>query len=105
MIVKSHYRALLVAGVKIFEFRKGFIHSKVFLSDDTKAIVGTVNLDNRSFLYNFEDAAYFYKASVIDDIKKEFDDNEENYIEITTDNISTVREAGGNILKSLEGLL
>jgi len=42
------------AGVKIFRYQSGFLHQKVLLIDDAYAGIGTVNLDNRSFLINFE---------------------------------------------------
>lgn len=45
---------LINAGVKIYRYKGGFLHSKSFLVDDTGAAVGTVNLDNRSFRLNFE---------------------------------------------------
>ena len=47
-------RELLPAGVKIYRFRRGFMHQKVFLMDATLAGVGTANFDNRSFRLNFE---------------------------------------------------
>ncbi|MCR5816970.1 MAG: phosphatidylserine/phosphatidylglycerophosphate/cardiolipin synthase family protein [Ruminococcus sp.] len=105
MIVRTHYRALIDAGVRLFEFKKGFIHSKIFVSDDNKAIVGTVNIDNRSFIYDFECAAYLYNCPVIADIKAEFDDNEDDYVQITKDNVDDYVSAGGYIIKKLEGLL
>ena len=45
---RSYYWELIQAGVKIYEFRYGFVHAKVFLSDDEKAVVGSINLDYRS---------------------------------------------------------
>ena len=47
------YDALL-AGVKIFRYRPGFLHQKVVLVDDMSAAIGSANLDNRSFRLNFE---------------------------------------------------
>ena len=102
---KTHYRALLNSGVRIFEYNKGFVHSKAFLSDDIKSIVGTINLDNRSLVFHFECAAYIYKSDVIDEIKKEFTDNNDDYTEITVDDLDSWSEAGGYILKGFEGLL
>lgn len=73
-IAKTHCCELVPAGVKIFEYLPGFIHSKVFVSDSIHAIVGTINLDYRSLYLHFECAAYIYKSSVIDDIYKDFAD-------------------------------
>ena len=105
LLTKSHYRPLINSGVRIFEYSKGFVHSKVFVSDDIKAIVGTINLDNRSLVYHFECGAYIYNSSVIDDIKKDFTSSPDDYTEITTENIDSYSEAGGYLLKSIEGLL
>lgn len=51
---KSFYNLLLESGVKIYEFEPGFIHSKIILSDDTVATIGTTNFDFRSFYLNYE---------------------------------------------------
>ena len=59
--------------MKIFQYNKGFIHSKCVLSDDTKAIVGTINFDYRSFVHHFEDGVYMYKTEVVDQLKKDMD--------------------------------
>ena len=48
------YGKLLESGVRIFEYAGGMIHSKVLLVDDLWAVVGTTNLDNRSFEHNDE---------------------------------------------------
>lgn len=50
----SYYEQAEQAGVKIYRYRKGFLHQKVMLIDDDYATVGTANLDNRSFRINFE---------------------------------------------------
>lgn len=50
----SYYHAMLSAGVKLYRYREGFMHQKVLLLDDVMAVVGTANLDNRSFHLNFE---------------------------------------------------
>ena len=105
LLTKSHYRPLINSGVRIFEYSKGFVHSKVFVSDDIKAIVGTINLDNRSLIYHFECGAYIYNSSVIDDIKKDFTSAPDDYTEITAQNIDSYSEAGGFLLKSIEGFL
>ncbi len=74
LLAKGHYKALTEAGVKIYEYAPGFIHSKVFLADDTCAVVGTINLDYRSLYLNFECAAYLYKSPVLADIMRDFQD-------------------------------
>lgn len=49
---------LLRHGVKVFTFTPGFIHSKVVLVDNSRAVVGSVNMDFRSFYHQYESAAY-----------------------------------------------
>ena len=71
-LAKSHYRELLRSGVKIYEYSPGFVHAKVFVSDDKKAVVGTINLDYRSLYHHFECAVYMYKTDCIPDIEQDF---------------------------------
>ncbi len=74
LLAKGHYRVLTEAGVKLYEYTPGFVHSKVFVSDDTKAVVGTINLDYRSLYLHFECAAYLYKSPAIPAILQDFSD-------------------------------
>lgn len=71
-LAKSHYRTLIRAGVKIYEYTPGFVHAKVFVSDDEKGVVGTINLDYRSLYHHFECATYLYQAACISDMEKDF---------------------------------
>lgn len=82
-MAKSHYKRLINAGVKIYEYKPGFIHAKVYLSDDEVAIVGTINLDYRSLVHHFENGVWIYKHSVINDIKKDVIDTLDSSIHIT----------------------
>ena len=60
VLAKTYYNELLDAGVKIYEYTPGFVHAKVFTSDDEKAVVGTINLDYRSLYLHFECAVYLF---------------------------------------------
>ncbi len=71
-LAKSHYRELLEAGVKIYEYTPGFIHAKVFVSDDRRATVGSINLDYRSLYHHFEVGLYVDGNRVIRDILEDF---------------------------------
>ncbi len=73
-LAKSHYPDLIGAGVKIYEYTPGFVHAKVFLSDDRHGVVGTINLDYRSLYHHFECAAYLYKVPALADIMADFQD-------------------------------
>lgn len=74
MLTQSYYEILIKAGVKIYEYTPGFIHAKVFLSDDETAVVGSINLDYRSLLHHFENAVWIYKSGIIKKIKQDFAD-------------------------------
>ncbi len=50
----TFYPALRTAGVKVWRYQPGFMHQKVLLADDDLSIVGSINLDYRSFMLNFE---------------------------------------------------
>ena len=71
-LAKSHYKDLVKSGVQIYEYTPGFVHTKNFVSDDEKAIVGTINLDYRSLYHHFECATYLYKTKCISDIETDF---------------------------------
>jgi len=73
-LAKSHYAALADAGVKIYEYTPGFVHAKVFVSDDERAVVGTINLDYRSLYHHFECGTYLYKVPCISEIEQDFQD-------------------------------
>jgi len=72
-IAHTYYSQLIEAGVKIYQFTPGFVHAKMFLSDNCKAVVGTINLDYRSLYENFECATFIYKNPVISEIKVDFE--------------------------------
>ena len=71
-LAKTHYRRLTESGVKIYEYAPGFVHAKVFVSDDRKAVVGSINLDYRSLYHHFECATYLYQTGCIADIEADF---------------------------------
>ena len=71
-LAKAHYKSLIASGVRIYEYTPGFVHAKVFVSDDAKAVVGTINLDYRSLYHHFECATYLYQTPCIADIETDF---------------------------------
>ncbi|MBE6846482.1 MAG: cardiolipin synthase [Ruminococcus sp.] len=68
----NYYQELIKYGVQIYEYMPGFIHAKSFVSDDETAVVGTINMDYRSFYLHFECAAVMYNTPIISDIKLDF---------------------------------
>jgi len=69
---KSFYGELLSAGIKIYEYKPGFIHSKTIVSDDEVAYIGTTNFDYRSFYLNYECGIWIYNTKTELEIKKDF---------------------------------
>lgn len=70
---RSFYPQLVRGGVKITEYTPGFCHSKMCISDNTTAIVGTINLDYRSLYLHFENAVLMYGCPCVKEIKADFE--------------------------------
>lgn len=66
---KAYFDDLLQAGVEIFEFDGGLLHSKVVTADDDVAMLGSVNMDKRSFSINFEISMFVYNKWVLDELR------------------------------------
>ncbi|MGB5360860.1 cardiolipin synthase [Eudoraea sp.] len=96
--VQSFFSRFLNAGVKIYLFQEGFVHSKVILSDDSICSIGTANLDIRSFEQNFEVNALVYNKEVTMTMKKQFASFQKNSKQLTLEahkarpNIDRVKE-------------
>ena len=107
-LAKSHYSELIRAGVKIYEYTPGFLHAKVFLCDDSQAVVGTINLDYRSLYLNFECAAYLYKVPALRDIWRDFQETMALSQQITAGDVKRLPLAtrlAGKLLKVVAPLL
>lgn len=85
-ITRSYYESLLKNGVKIYEYKPGFIHMKMFVVDDIYGTVGTINLDYRSLYLHFENGVFMYKSSCIKDMKNDFIKTMNESIKITYKN-------------------
>ena len=72
MTTRSYYRELIRSGVRIYEYGKGFIHAKSFVSDDCVATVGTTNLDFRSLYLHFECGIWMYGSAAVTQAKEDF---------------------------------
>jgi len=72
MTTRSYYRELVDAGVKIYEYSNGFIHSKTVVSDDTIATVGTTNFDFRSLYLHFECGVCMYNSNAVTQVRDDF---------------------------------
>lgn len=107
-LARTHYPALMAAGVKISEYTPGFVHAKVFVSDDVEAVVGTINLDYRSLYHHFECAAYMYDVPCIMDIEQDFVRTLSRCRRMTEkrlDDIPAYQKLAGAALKALAPLM
>lgn len=87
MVTRSNYYKLLKAGVRIFEYTPGFIHSKLCLSDDKIALEGTINMDFRSYYLNYEFGTLIAKDNVIKNMKKDYLDTLKVSHEVTLEEV------------------
>ncbi len=72
---KANYEALLKAGVEIYLYEKGFVHAKTMITDGKLSMVGTANMDYRSFDLNFEVNAIVYDVAFAEKLRKIFFDD------------------------------
>ena len=89
LVSKSYYRELIRAGVHIFEYTPGFVHTKMVAADTTICATGTVNLDYRSLYLHYECACLMYKNSAIADIEDDFSKTLTKCSEITLEKIDS----------------
>jgi len=95
---RTNYKELVNNHIQIYEFTPGFSHGKQILCDDEIAVIGSINLDYRSFYLNYENASLIYQHPVLKDIKRDFDTTFTKSFLITEENIKEF-----NLLKYLLG--
>jgi cardiolipin synthase len=88
---RSYYPDLLSGGVRVFEYLKGTLHSKLWLFDDDLSVVGSANLDTRSFRMNFEISCWILARAVNERLAALFADDKSASEEVT---IESVQGAG-----------
>ena len=98
-LAKTYYRQLMAAGVEIYEYLPGFVHAKVFVSDNQKAVVGTINLDYRSLYHHFECGLYMQDVEEIDRIELDFRTTRSKCKRMTVEDLK--KEKPGPRLKGL----
>ena len=79
---RSYYGSVLDCGVEIYLYKKGFVHAKTIVADGQLAIIGTANMDHRSFELNFEVNAMIYDNKVAEQLKDTFYDDIKDAIKI-----------------------
>jgi len=73
LVARSFYPELIYTGVKIYEYTPGFVHAKIFVSDDAVATVGSYNMDSRSFYLNYEVGLLLADCPAVKDISDDFE--------------------------------
>lgn len=107
-LARSYYPELIEAGVRIFEYDKGFVHAKVTVSDDVTAVTGTINYDYRSLYLNYECALLMHKVPAIEHIENDFVSTQDMCTEITIEGYRKFRLWGrlfGKLLKFFAPLI
>ena len=107
-MAKTHYRALVSAGVEIYEYTPGFVHGKIVAVDGREAVVGTVNFDYRSFCHHFECGTWICGCGCLSEIRRDFDACFAVSRRVTEESIRKEkwhRKLTGYLLKGFEPLL
>lgn len=107
-VTRTNYPVLLRAGVKVYEYTPGFVHAKMVISDDNKAVVGTINFDFRSLYHHFECATYIYRNPVVAEIEADFSRTLEVCQEVTMEYYKAIpwyRRLTGKVLTFFAPLL
>ncbi len=79
----SFIEHLLEAGIHVYFYKKGFLHSKVIMIDDSFASVGTANMDYRSFDLNHEVNTYLYDSDLVKNLLMQFEEDKLDCFQIT----------------------
>jgi cardiolipin synthase len=66
---RSYYRELIAAGVQVHEYRPGLLHAKTMVADGEVGLIGSANLDRRSFELNFENNVLFANADLAGQVR------------------------------------
>ena len=108
LLARSYYAELLQAGVKIYEYMPGFVHAKVFTSDNTKAVVGSINMDYRSLHLHFECAVYLFRNPAVQQAEADFQETLKHCQEITLEDCRTYpmpKKIAGKVLRLFAPLM
>ena len=108
LLARTYYKDLLESGVKIYEYTPGFVHAKLFVSDDLRGVVGTSNLDFRSLYLHFECCMYMYKNGAVYDIERDYQYTLSQSQEITIkdcDDYPWIKRIAGSLLRFIAPLM
>ena len=97
-MTRSYYMTLAKGGVKIYEYKPGFVHSKMMVVDDHMAIVGTINFDYRSLYHHFENACFIANYKAVYKIRHDFTEMIEKSRDVTERHAQKKRLGFGEML-------
>lgn len=101
---RSYFPELLEAGVKVYEYERGFMHSKIIIVDGELASIGTSNMDMRSFHLNFEVNAFLFRTKSTQKLVAEYLNDLEYSIQLDLKTFGE-RHIGFRLLESTARLL
>ena len=104
----SYLDDIMRAGVRIYLYQKGFLHSKLMVSDDTLSTVGSTNMDFRSFEHNFEVNAFIYDTETALQMREIFLQDQRECVQVFSKNWEKRpwhRKAAESIVRLLAPLL
>ena len=107
-LARSYYKSLLSAGVKIYEYTPGFVHAKIFVADDSSAVVSTINLDFRSLYHHFECGVYLHQTEAIAAIERDYQKTLEDCQPVTLESLRSVNKLQlllGRLLRIISPIL
>ena len=85
---RSYYEELLAAGVRIFEYQGGLLHTKSLILDGVVTLIGSANLDRRSFELNFENNILLYDPTLSGAMRRRQDDYLAHSVPVTSEMVS-----------------
>lgn len=96
----SYIGSLLDAGIRAYMYERGFLHAKTCVVDGEACTVGTANWDVRSFKLNFETNAFIFDRVVCDEVRRAFERDLEDCIEMTPERYA----AQGRLVRTKESI-
>ena len=104
---RSYYPELLEVGARIFEYQPSMLHAKVMVFDDNLAVIGSANLDARSFRLNFEASCFVGGTKLNHELAEQFEADQKQCEEITLEHLEQLPfsakliDAGAQLLSPL----
>lgn len=82
LLTNYNYGYLLKHGVRIYEYLPGFIHAKTIINE-SNGVIGTINMDYRSFYLHYENGIWMYDPKIINTIREDFENTLSQCVEVS----------------------